>query len=543
MSHRSSDPMPPGAGVYQSRRERREAEAARQAAEAAAGNGQADERRPEAPAQAGPPAADASLPADHSLPAAQQPPAPRHEPAAAPEPAPAAERAPEPAPELVDARGVPVHSGAHPAYHDDHGVPVFEDEHGQHYYADVDGEGHPVQYVDEHGEPVHYEDHDGQPVAYEDAYAPVEAYHHGSVETAPRPARKKPSKKVRRRRRTLALLLVLAFFTAVVFFVAQMISPLLANKSDADFPGPGHDSVSFQIAPGAATRAVAADLVQQDVIASENPFLRALGNDQLHPGTFKLKKEMKAADAAAILSGKGGPKTGYAAVNAGSRISEVFSSLSDSLGIPVSDFEEAAKNPQSFGLPAKAPSLEGYLAPGEYTFPVDAKPKDILALMVKRTMDQLKADGITDPGKQYDILTLASIIQAEAGPADYGKVSGAIQNRLVPNNPETRGLIQSDATVSYGLGRKGYELTDSEKNDKSNKYNTYANPGLPVGPIGAPGQKAIDAAAKPTKTSAYYWVTVNLDTGETKFAKTLAEHNQNVALYQKWCSDHPGRCQ
>lgn len=157
-------------------------------------------------------------------------------------------------------------------------------------------------------------------------------------------------------------------------------------------------------------------------------------------------------------------------------------------------------------------------------------------------MDELKAQGITDPAKQYDVVTIASIVQAEGGQADYGNVAGAIYNRLKPNNTETNGLIQSDATVTYGLGKKSFHLTEEEKADKSNTYNTYANTGLPAGPIGSPGKTAIDAAAKPTPNDYLYWVTINLDTKETKFSKTLAEHSTYVEQYNAWCAANAGRC-
>ena len=113
------------------------------------------------------------------------------------------------------------------------------------------------------------------------------------------------------------------------------------------------------------------------------------------------------------------------------------------------------------------------------------------------TLDELKAQGVTDPAKQYDVVTVASIVQAEGGQAEYGDVAGAIYNRLKPNNTETNGLIQSDATVTYGLGIKSFHIDEAQKADKSNPYNTYANQGLPAGPIGSPGKTAIDAAAKP----------------------------------------------
>ena len=83
--------------------------------------------------------------------------------------------------------------------------------------------------------------------------------------------------------------------------------------------------------------------------------------------------------------------------------------------------------------------------------------------LVKTTQDELKAQGVTDPAKQYDVVTVASIVQAEGGQAEYKDVAGAIYNRLKPNNTETAGLIQSDATVTYGLGRKSFHITEEEK--------------------------------------------------------------------------------
>mgnify|MGYP003296343600 CR=1 FL=1 len=217
-----------------------------------------------------------------------------------------------------------------------------------------------------------------------------------------------------------------------------------------------------------------------------------------------------------------------------------------SIGIPpkdlVAQLKELSDSPTQFGVSAKAKNLEGFLAPGEHRFPLGTGAKEVLQKLVTATLDELKSQGVTDPAKQYDVVTVASIVQAEGGQAEYGDVAGAIYNRLKPDNTETVGLIQSDATVTYGLGIKSFHIDEAQKADKSNPYNTYANQGLPVGPIGSPGKTAIDAAAKPKTNDYLYWVTINLDTKETLFSKTLAEHNANVAKYNAWCEANPGRC-
>jgi UPF0755 protein len=244
----------------------------------------------------------------------------------------------------------------------------------------------------------------------------------------------------------------------------------------------------------------------------------------------------------AVLVKSGAGKVIYFALNAGLRINESLDAISQGSGIPLDQLKALSDSPAQFGVPAKAKNLEGFLAPGEYRFPLGTSAKDILQKLVTGTMDELKAQGITDPTKQYQTIIVASIVQAEGGQADYRNVAGAIYNRLKPSNKETNGLIQSDATVTYGLGTKTFHLTDEQKADKSNPYNTYAIAGLPVGPIGSPGKTAIDAAAKPAANNYLYWVTINLDTKETKFSSTLAEHNKYVAQYTAWCNANPGRC-
>lgn len=358
------------------------------------------------------------------------------------------------------------------------------------------------------------------------------------------PAPKVPSKKVRRRRRLVALLITLTVFVAAVAVGAQFLKPLLGMDKVSDYPGPGTGSVTITVAPGSGPKLVATNLQSQHVIADADSFVAAFtaAGGELSPGDFTFKTEMKNSDAVNVLLGKDSSKVMYFALSAGLRIGESLDAISKGSGIPLSELKALSDSPAQFGVPAPAKNLEGFLAPGEYRFPLGTPAKDILQKLVTATTDELKAQGVTDPAKQYQAITVASIVQAEGGQADYGNVAGAIYNRLKPGNTETNGLIQSDATVTYGLGTKTFHLTDAQKADKSNPYNTYANVGLPVGPIGSPGKTAIDAAAKPTANNYLYWVTINLDTKETKFSSTLAEHLKYVDQYNAWCAANAGRC-
>jgi UPF0755 protein len=405
---------------------------------------------------------------------------------------------------------------------------------GGHHYEDQHYEGQHYEERDQHG---HYVDdrHDQHPDTRPDAGLFAGAAAESVVA--------KPSKKVRRRRRLLALFLTLVVFVAAIAVGAQFLKPLLGSDKASDYPGPGTGEVRVSVQPGEGMRSVAAKLETGKIVANADTFLQAFAasGGTLTPGDFTFKSEMKNSDAVNVLLGHDKTKVIYFALSAGLRIGESLQAISEGSGIKVQQLKQLSDSPQQFGLPANAKNLEGFLHPGEYRFPLGTPAKDILQALVKTTTDELVVQGITDPAKQYEAIIVASIVQAEGGQAEYGDVAGAIYNRLKPND-QTGGFLQVDSAVTYGLGTRSFNFTDEQRHDKSNAYNTYANPGLPPGPIGSPGKTAIDAAAKPKTNDFLYWVTINLDTKETKFSKTLAEHNRYVEQYNSWCRANTGRC-
>ncbi|KNC19086.1 aminodeoxychorismate lyase [Arthrobacter sp. RIT-PI-e] len=398
------------------------------------------------------------------------------------------------------------------------------------------------RHADEHLDDGHeyFADDYEHPEPVEDFFATQDQGAHGA---------KKPRSKAKRRkrlRRTVVMLVVLGIFAGTVYGVALMLRDMLGFDTVTDYAGPGGDETVFTVDSGAGPLAIANGLQAADIVADSGTFVSALtsiaGGREVQPGEYEMRLQMSSADAAEALLGDDPTLVSYAAVARDLRQNEVFGILSESTGIPVAEFEALAADPTQFGLPAQALSLEGYLHPGEYRFDVDATAPEMITEMITATQDRLVQDGITDPAEQYRILTIASIVQAEAGEGDYATVAGSIDNRLTPGNTETNGLLQSDATVAYGLGKRTYQLTPEEKADTSNPYNTFANPGLPEGPIGSPSDEAIDATVRPADVPFYFWVTVNLDTKETKFSETYAEHLGYVAEYDAWCGQNPGRC-
>lgn len=351
--------------------------------------------------------------------------------------------------------------------------------------------------------------------------------------------------KRRRRRGRVSLTTAIALFLLAGLITVSVLSSTFGWFEVRDYRGEGEDPVIFSVSEGATTGQIAVALEQQGVVADAETFVESFQEehpeDFIQPGEYELRTEMSSEAAVEALMEED-EATHYAAVAQTLRMSDVFGILSESTGIPVEEFEAYEEDTAAFGIPNRFPTLEGWLHPGEYRFPLDATAEQVLQTMVDRTRATLEDNGITDDDRAFEVLTIGSIIEFEVQPEHYDIVAGAIENRLENPDGETAGFIQSDASVTYGLGRKSYDFSEEERRDESNPYNTFANPGLPVGPIGSPGDAAIKAAADPVETDYYFWVTVNLETGETKFAETYAEHLENVEEYNQWCSENEGRC-
>ena len=331
----------------------------------------------------------------------------------------------------------------------------------------------------------------------------------------------------KRRRRAIMLSAMSLFVAALVIISAAFITRYDPFKT-RDYSGGGNGTtVTFTIRSGQSTAQVANELEAAGVIADADKFVEVYSKESngkyLQPGTYELQQHMSSSSAINTII-EANSNVLYLAIPQGKRVTETIDLIvSGSDGaFTRKQVEEAVQNYTQYGVPSNFPSIEGWLHPGEYRFPKDTDIKKVIQTMVDKT--------------------IASIVELEAQPKDYVAVAGIIENRL--NNPdgETSGLIQSDATVTYGLGVRSYHLTEEQKADKSNKYNTYANKGLPKGPIGSPQLASIKAAAAPEKNPYYYWVTVDLDSGETKYSRTYAEHQRYVEEYNQWCSKHPGRC-
>jgi UPF0755 protein len=205
-------------------------------------------------------------------------------------------------------------------------------------------------------------------------------------------------------------------------------------------------------------------------------------------------------------------------------------------GTPLDQLQAAAKDPAAIGLPAYAGGkVEGFLFPATYDFEPGTTPTQKLQAMVARTEKALDALAVPD-GQRLQVLTEASIVQAEARtPADMAKVARVLDNRIDIGMP-----LQLDTTVNYANGKNGVTTTAQDRANPS-PYNTYVHTGLPPGPISNPGEDALRAVLAPAQGSWLYFVVIDPDTGETRFATTPQEAQANTALFQQWLREHPGR--
>jgi UPF0755 protein len=158
----------------------------------------------------------------------------------------------------------------------------------------------------------------------------------------------------------------------------------------------------------------------------------------------------------------------------------------------------------------------------------------MLRAMVTRA--QQAFDGLRIPeADRLTVLTKASLVQAEASSdEDMAKVARVLENRLADGMP-----LQLDTTVNYANGKGGLTTTPADRQNPS-LYNTYVHPGLPPGPIDNPGEAALRAVQNPAPGNWRFFVVVNPDTGDTRFAVTKEEHDQNVQLFRQWLQANPG---
>lgn len=312
-----------------------------------------------------------------------------------------------------------------------------------------------------------------------------------------------------------------------VFFVVLAIlfgmGLLWWREANAPVDTGDQTPVVFVVAKGEGVKAIAANLVEKNLIRSPISFylvVKILGIErQLQAGDFRLSRTMNTETIARELTH--GMLDAWVTTLEGWRSEEIAIKLAKELDIPEAEFLRVVE--------------EGYMFPDTYLIPRDATAGAIVVLFKKTFSQKVTTQMREDAGKRGltldAVVTLASIVEREGrSDEDRPTIADILLKRLKAGWP-----LQTDATLQYILGYQPFEkswwkkaLTEQDKRAKS-PYNTYANPGLPPGPIANPGLASIRAVIYPVETD--YWYYLHDEKGRAHYARTIEEHERNIATY------------
>jgi UPF0755 protein len=354
----------------------------------------------------------------------------------------------------------------------------------------------------------------------------------------------------RRRRRgagCLAVLVSLAVLVAIAGFVVVQGRAWLEDQfaPPPDYQGDGSGSVLIEVQPGDTSTEIAGTLAEANVVASAEAFTDAAREEPratlIQVGFYDMAKKMSAESALERMLDPESIVTNAVTIPEGFTVEETLERSAENTDLPLGGLRRVAEQGSRLGLPGYAGGdAEGYLFPATYQLPPKATPRELLRMMVTRFRESanrldLPAQAARLGMSPAEVVTVASIVQAEARHSeDFARVARVIYNRL-----ETGMRLQMDSTVHYAVGKTGEVATTDEDRASSSPYNTYRFEGLPPGPIASPGDQALEAALNPADGDWIYFVTVNVDTGETKFASTDAQHQKNVAELRAFCGQSP----
>jgi UPF0755 protein len=316
--------------------------------------------------------------------------------------------------------------------------------------------------------------------------------------------------------KTIFVLLVLTT-GAVGFFVYFPYGP--AQETFVDIPA------------GVGTAGMAALLEQNGIIRSRYAFeaLKLAHGGALKAGEYRFDHPVPLTEVYARTR-KGDVYTRTLVVPEGFNIFDIAQAV-EAAGLGTrADFLAAERKHTELiaQWSPHASSLEGYLFPDTYKFSRHATAVNMLSTMVKRFGVEVTALGIRDADVER-VVNVASMVEKEVHvDSERALVAGVFANRMAAGMP-----LQTDPTVVYASMLRGTwtgVIHQSELHSDS-AYNTYAHAGLPPGPICNPGIAAMKAAMHPAQTEYMYFVA--MAGGQTKFAKSLEEHQGNVAEMRK----------
>ncbi|MBU0479606.1 MAG: endolytic transglycosylase MltG [Proteobacteria bacterium] len=330
----------------------------------------------------------------------------------------------------------------------------------------------------------------------------------------------------------------LKFLVAVVLLAGLLPLFLITTISIYGFasgPLPGNSEVALVISPDSSFRTITAKLADAKVITPDIRFRLLAGfmgvTGRLRAGEYIFKGGQNPYQVLRLLH-QGSMVQRALTIPEGATLQQIAAILDHGGWVKKNQFLKLCKSREFIsGLDLSVDSLEGYLFPDTYFFERGGvSPEKIITTMVLRMreiLSEIREEHDNLNGFDlHKLLTLASIVEKEtAQPDERPLIARVFLNRL------KKGMkLQTDPTVIYGIENFNGNLTRSDLQTPT-PYNTYLFKGLPPGPIGNPGKAAILSVLNPAQGAYYYFVSKN--DGSHYFSKTLSEHNQAVARFQK----------
>lgn len=304
--------------------------------------------------------------------------------------------------------------------------------------------------------------------------------------------------------------------------------------------------VELTVAKGASTAAIAEQLAGAGVVDNALMFrVKARSADadgDLRAGDYALETGM--GYEAAIAALKKGPALVFTDVTIpeGFTAKQIAARFAKRAGLSEAELltlvttgapQFAAEHPYLKG--AFRDSLEGYLFPATYRVKEGTSAEQVIETMLDK-FDSVMADvDLTYAASKnltlQDTVVIASMIEREARlDKERRTISSVIYNRLKADM-----RLQLCATVLYEMPPGTTRLTYADL-ELDSPYNTYKNAGLPPGPISNPGQKSLQAAARPSATKFLYYVLTGED-GSHTFTSNYAEFQQAVKHSRELTAD------
>jgi UPF0755 protein len=319
---------------------------------------------------------------------------------------------------------------------------------------------------------------------------------------------------------------------AVVLFTFSLFLMRSQTSSAPDFQSvesvQGLEEKTIEIPKGATGSQIASILFEAGIVKSSQAYFRvAVGDsrsEKVAPGSHRLTLRISAQQALEqLLDPERIPN--LIRVAEGAWKSEVQQAFLD-YGFTKSEVKTAFSN---LKLPQGFSNSEGLIFPAQYSFPIGTTAQVAAQSMINRFSDDPYGLKLLQGNKQFSasqLLTIASMIQAESTNEDFTKVSRVIYNRLKIGMP-----LQMDSTVHFVMQARGDIFLSRKSTMVNSPYNTYRKYGLPPGPICSPGADAIKAALEPLAGDWLYFITVA--PGDTRFTSSFDQFSEWKILYTK----------